>query len=52
MVTMVTIAHRLTTVRGCDRIYVMEQGRVVAAGRYDELIADNATFRAMARMIA
>ncbi|MGD9537715.1 MAG: ABC transporter ATP-binding protein [Alphaproteobacteria bacterium] len=50
VVTMVTIAHRLTTVRGCDRIYVMEQGRIVASGRYDELIAGNETFRAMARV--
>ena len=48
-ITVVIIAHRLTTVRHCDTIHLMEAGRIVAAGRYDELMRDNATFRAMAR---
>ena len=46
--TIVLIAHRLSTVRACDTIFMMEAGRVVAQGRYDELIAENQTFRAMA----
>ena len=48
-VTVVIIAHRLTTVRRCDVIYVMEDGRIVASGSYDDLIRSNATFRAMSR---
>lgn len=46
--TIVLIAHRLTTVQACDTIFMMEQGRVVSTGTYDELIAQNQTFRAMA----
>ena len=46
--TIILIAHRLSTVRACDTIFMMEQGRVVAQGSYDELIAGNQTFRAMA----
>jgi len=46
--TIVLIAHRLSTVRSCDTIFMMEHGRVVAQGGYDELIAENQTFRAMA----
>jgi ABC-type multidrug transport system fused ATPase/permease subunit len=46
--TMLIIAHRLTTIRHCDRIYVIERGRIAAQGTYDELMAGNATFRAMA----
>ena len=46
--TIVLIAHRLSTVRACDTIFMMEHGRVVAQGSYDELIAENQTFRAMA----
>ena len=48
-VTIVIIAHRLTTVRHCDVIHLMEAGRIVASGRYDDLLRDNSTFRAMAR---
>jgi len=47
-ITIVIIAHRLTTVRGCDRIYRLEAGRVAAAGRYEELLADDAGFRRLA----
>lgn len=46
--TIVLIAHRLTTVQSCDRIYLMERGRVVASGSYRELIESNSTFRDMA----
>ena len=46
--TIILIAHRLSTVRACDTIFMMERGQVVAQGSYDELIAANQTFRAMA----
>jgi ATP-binding cassette, subfamily B, bacterial PglK len=45
--TVVMIAHRLTTVRGCDVIFMMEQGRVVASGSFDELVDKSQKFRAM-----
>ena len=46
--TVVVIAHRLSTVRHCDRLFLMEDGRITAEGTYDELLATSATFRAMA----
>ncbi|WP_297970636.1 ATP-binding cassette domain-containing protein, partial [uncultured Amaricoccus sp.] len=46
--TVVMIAHRLSTVRECDTIFMLEGGRVVAEGSYDELIASNRQFRALA----
>jgi ATP-binding cassette, subfamily B, bacterial PglK len=46
--TIVMIAHRLSTVRNCDAIFMLEQGRVVASGTYDDLIATNRQFRALA----
>ena len=46
--TIILIAHRLTTVRACDTIFMLEQGRLVAEGPYDDLIDTNRAFRAMA----
>jgi ABC-type multidrug transport system fused ATPase/permease subunit len=47
--TVITIAHRLTTVKACDVIYLMEQGRIVSHGTYDELLKTSSWFRAAAR---
>jgi len=48
--TIIMIAHRLSTVRNCDRIFLLEQGRVSAAGTYNELVADSEIFRRMAQV--
>lgn len=37
--TMITIAHRLSTIRDSDVIFYLEQGRLVASGRFDQLAA-------------
>jgi ATP-binding cassette subfamily B protein len=37
--TVFVIAHRLATVRNSDRIFVLEQGKIVESGTHDELIA-------------
>jgi ATP-binding cassette subfamily C protein len=42
--TIIIIAHRLTTVRDCDTIYLMERGRVIASGTYDELLSGEPIF--------
>lgn len=46
--TIVMIAHRLSTVRHCDQIVLMERGHVAAVGTYDELVETNESFRQMA----
>jgi ABC-type multidrug transport system fused ATPase/permease subunit len=45
--TLIVIAHRLSTVEGCDRLIFLQDGRIAAAGAYDELLR-NPAFRAMA----
>ncbi len=50
--TIVLIAHRLTTVRRCDIILELEDGRVVAQGTYDQLLECSPSFRNMAREVA
>ena len=47
-ITIILIAHRLSTVRQCDQIYLLERGEVKASGTYDELTASNQQFAAMA----
>jgi ATP-binding cassette, subfamily B, bacterial PglK len=36
--TLITIAHRLSTVKHCDRIYLLEKGRVIESGSYQEVV--------------
>ena len=38
--TMIVIAHRLTTVEHCDRIYEMSNGKIVRCGSYQEIVID------------
>jgi subfamily B ATP-binding cassette protein MsbA len=46
--TIVIIAHRLSTVRNCDYIYVLKEGRIVEEGSFDELYCDkNSRFYSM-----
>ena len=46
--TLLIVAHRLTTVKGCDRIVVMKEGRVIDIGTYMELESRNDEFRDLA----
>lgn len=48
--TVIIIAHRLTTVKDCDIIYLIDKGKITAQGTYDELMSSSASFRAMAKV--
>lgn len=48
--TTLVIAHRLATVQKADRIVVMDQGRIVSAGRHDSLMAEDGLYARLARM--
>ena len=45
--TTLIIAHRLSTVADADRILVMDQGRIIESGRFDELVAQGGVFARM-----
>ena len=46
--TIIIIAHRLTTVRNADNIFLLQEGKLAAEGTYDELLEKSETFNSMA----
>lgn len=48
--TLILIAHRLTTLKECNQIFVLEKGRVVDSGTYHELLDRNETFQNFANI--
>jgi ATP-binding cassette subfamily C protein len=50
--TIIMIAHRLTTVRGCDRLYLLEAGKVKDQGSVAELAARHENLRVLTAMVA
>ncbi|MEE3359824.1 MAG: ABC transporter ATP-binding protein, partial [Pseudomonadota bacterium] len=46
--TILIIAHRLTTVRHCDRIIVLDAGRIAESGTWDELVKNGHLFHKLA----
>ena len=46
--TLLVVAHRLTTVRRCDRLVFLRDGRIEGSGSFDELLRSCPEFRAMA----
>jgi ATP-binding cassette subfamily B protein len=48
--TTLIIAHRLATVKKVDRIVVMDRGRIVASGRHEELVRENALYARLAEL--
>ena len=47
--TKIVVAHRLSTVMHCDRILVIDNGRIAQEGTFDELMAKEGPFRALAK---
>ncbi len=47
--TCITIAHRISAVRDCDEILVLDQGRIVERGRHEQLVAADGRYSALVR---
>lgn len=47
--TVILIAHRLSTVRTCDKIVMLHRGAAIAEGSYDQLLQESREFQRLAR---
>ncbi len=47
-ITVILIAHRLSTVERCDRVVLLERGEIICCGRYEQLQANNKSFQEIA----
>ena len=45
--TIITIAHRLATIKKCDLIYLLDDGKIIDSGKYDDLKKRNTLFESM-----
>ncbi len=43
--TVIMIAHRLKTVRNCDNIFVVDEGKIVESGKHEDLIKEDGIYR-------
>lgn len=49
--TVIMVAHRLSTVKDCDELFLLEKGSVIARGTFDELMAKSRDFRNLANAL-
>ena len=42
--TRIVIAHRLSTIQDCDRILMLDRGKIIEEGSFQELLAQNGAF--------
>lgn len=49
-VTVILVAHRLSTVKTCDKIFLLKEGQLKAEGTFDELLQNSEEFSKMARL--
>ena len=50
--TIIIIAHRITTIKDCDEIYMLDSGEIVDHGNFAELTSKNIKFKEMAKNTA
>ena len=47
--TIIMIAHRLSTLKNCDKIYVLENSKIITQGTFENLVNDSDHFQEFAK---
>ena len=48
--TIIAVAHRISTIKSADRIFVLQSGKIVETGNYSELMLESTTFKRMVEL--
>ena len=49
-ITLIAVAHRLSTIRSCDEIVVMDHGQIVQRGNHDALFSQDGLYRQLVQL--
>ena len=48
--TSIIIAHRLSTIQNCDKIIIIDNGKIIGKGKHDDLIKNNPSYKKLIEM--
>ena len=48
--TIIIVAHRISTVKNCNKIFMFENGKIISSGMFDQLFKEDSEFRKLSML--